>query len=131
MLQAISCVLLLACTAFGSALTQSLSAKAFRSTQPVQACTRAAEGSEVSEPVDLRSKNGVLKVQLTVRNSLDANGNMRYCYVDAQGNQAPTLRVQPGDTLIVTLKNEISLPPAATDGSSNHDVMKHAAFQKA
>lgn len=129
MLHAISCVLLLACTAFGSALTQSLSEKALRSTQAVQACMRASEGSEVSEPVDLRSKHGVLKVQLTVRSTLDANGNMRYCYVDAQGNQAPTLRVQPGDTLIVTLKNEISLPPtAATDGSSTHNAMKHAAF---
>ena len=78
-----------------------------------QECTRSPEGSEASEPADLRSKNGTLKVSLTVHNSLDGNGHMRYCYVDDHGNQAPTLRVQPGDTLIINLKNEISLPADA------------------
>ncbi len=34
---------------------------------------------------------------------------MRYCYVDEHGNQSPTLRLQPGDRLILTLKNEISV----------------------
>src|SRR4051794_10803801 len=62
-------------------------------------CVRGVEGSPATEPLDLRSKNGVLKAQLAMRNSLDANGHMRYCYVDEHGNQAPTLRVQPGDTL--------------------------------
>lgn len=41
---------------------------------------------------------------------------MRYCYIDEHGNQAPTLRLQPGDTLILTLKNEISL--STTSSSS-------------
>lgn len=95
------------------------------------ACERRAEGSPADEPTNLRSKNGVLKVQLAVRNSLDGNGNMRYCYVDARGNQAPTLRVQPGDTLIVSLKNEIALPPVVmADGSSDHDATKYAASGK-
>jgi FtsP/CotA-like multicopper oxidase with cupredoxin domain len=128
-LWALSCVILLICTAFSSALA--VPEKVSGSTQAVQACTRAAEGSEVSEPIDLRGKNGVLKVSLIVRNSLDANGHMRYCYVDSHGNQAPTLRVQPGDTLVVALKNEISLPPAtAADGSQTHDLMKHAGSRK-
>jgi FtsP/CotA-like multicopper oxidase with cupredoxin domain len=128
-LWALSGMLLLACTAFSSALA--LPEKVSGSTQAVQACTRAAEGSDVSEPTDLRGKNGVLKVSIVVRNSLDANGHMRYCYVDSNGKQAPTLRTQPGDTLVVALKNEISLPPAtAADGSRTHDVMKHAAPRK-
>src|ERR1700688_721127 len=61
-----------------------------------QACTRPPEGSASIEPPDVRSKHGVLKIALNVRNSLDANGHMRYCYVDKHGNEAPTLRVQPG-----------------------------------
>jgi FtsP/CotA-like multicopper oxidase with cupredoxin domain len=41
------------------------------------------------------------------------DGHMRYCYVDEHGDQAPTLRVRPGDLLIVRLKNEISSPSTA------------------
>jgi FtsP/CotA-like multicopper oxidase with cupredoxin domain len=43
---------------------------------------------------------------------------MRYCYLDKNAQQAPTLRLQPGDILSVTLKNEVSLPGAAV--SSHH-----------
>jgi FtsP/CotA-like multicopper oxidase with cupredoxin domain len=43
-------------------------------------------------------------------------GHVRYCYIDEYGNQAPTLRLQPGDTLILSLKNEIALP--SSDSSS-------------
>jgi len=84
-------------------------------------CTRALEGSDAAEPADLRSKNGLLKVSLTVHNSLDPNGHMRYCYIDEHGDQAPTLRVQPGDTLIINLKDDISLPSSAASP-------KHASF---
>lgn len=87
-------------------------------TQVSDACPRPSEGSTVAEPAELRSENGRLAVVLTVRNSLDANGNMRYCYLDKNGQQAPTLRLQPGDILSVTLKNEISLPGAVV--SSHH-----------
>src|SRR4051794_32192800 len=45
-------------------------------------CVRGVEGSPAKEPLDLRSKNGLLQVHLGVRNSIDPNGNMRYCYVD-------------------------------------------------
>jgi FtsP/CotA-like multicopper oxidase with cupredoxin domain len=84
------------------------------------ACFRAAEGSTIPEPEDLRSRNGVLKVDLAFRNDQDANGQMRYCYVAAGGSQAPTLRVSPGDTLIVTLKNEVSLPDSSDSGKMSH-----------
>ncbi len=90
-------------------------------------CMRAPDGSDAAEPVDLRSHNGLLRVELTVHNSLDPNRHMRYCYIDSQGHQSPTLRVQPGDTLIIDLKNEISnsLEESSTGtpepGSSHHD----------
>ncbi|MGH9517135.1 MAG: multicopper oxidase family protein [Terriglobales bacterium] len=81
--------------------------------------------------MDLRSKNGILQVQLAVRNSLDPNGNIRYCYVDQHGNQAPTLRVQQGDTLVVSLKNEISLPVSALSiPVSPHKAMEQGSSTK-
>jgi FtsP/CotA-like multicopper oxidase with cupredoxin domain len=70
-------------------------------------CSRPMTGSEVSEPKDLRSINGVLDVDLTIRNSLASDGSMRYCYVTRDGSQSPTLRVSPGDLLILHLTNNL------------------------
>jgi FtsP/CotA-like multicopper oxidase with cupredoxin domain len=81
-------------------------------------CPRPAAGSLVPEPEDLRSHDGVLRVDLRFRNFLDANGQMRYCYLYADGSQAPTLRLKAGDLLILTLKNEATTKPgnAKPDG---------------
>jgi FtsP/CotA-like multicopper oxidase with cupredoxin domain len=62
----------------------------------------------VEEPEDLRSQNGVLKLDLTVRNEKQRDGATRYCYLLGDGNQSPTLRLKPGDLLILSLKNELS-----------------------
>jgi len=87
-------------------------------------CPRPAIGSLVPEPTDLRSENGVLKVELTYTNFRDARGQMHYCYRAANGSQAPNLRVHPGDWLIVTLKNDLRSPsPSARD--HNHDNNKY------
>jgi FtsP/CotA-like multicopper oxidase with cupredoxin domain len=45
-------------------------------------------------------------------------GHVRFCYIDNDGNQAPTLRVQPGDTVVIDLKNEITLPPVHSSSGS-------------
>jgi FtsP/CotA-like multicopper oxidase with cupredoxin domain len=87
---------------------------------PAKTCFRASPGSDLEEPVNLRSQNGVLKVSLTLRNSADTNGNLLYCYIDGQGNQSPTLRLHPGDTLALTLKNEISLPGSTANQAHAH-----------
>src|SRR5271156_1533097 len=71
-------------------------------------CPRPAAGSAVPEPADLRSANGVLEVELAYRNFTGADGQTRYCYVSKDGSQAPTLRLKPGDTLILRLKNELA-----------------------
>jgi FtsP/CotA-like multicopper oxidase with cupredoxin domain len=71
-------------------------------------CPRPAPGSTVPEPEDLRSVNGALKVDLTVRNFREKDGSTRYCYLLADGNQSPTLRLHPGDLLILHLKNELT-----------------------
>ena len=70
-------------------------------------CFRGAEGDEVPQPHDLRSQDGVLKVDLAFRSYPDAKGKTRYCYVTPEGEISPTLRVKPGDTVILILKNEV------------------------
>lgn len=76
-------------------------------------CPRPAAGSAVPEPADLRSKNGVLTVDLAYRNSAGANGSERYCYIADDGGEAPTLRLKPGDMLILRLKNELTTPSSS------------------
>lgn len=85
---------------------------AFCAQGPADSCSRPSTGSVVTEPADLRSQNGVLKVELSVHDSKQSNGSTRYCYVDAEGNESPNLRVKPGDLVILTLKNDL------TDSSS-------------
>ena len=64
-------------------------------------CPRPSVGSVVQEPEDLRSRDGVLKVDLTVRDSIEPDGSTRYCYIDEHGDESPTLRVNPGDLVIL------------------------------
>src|SRR5208282_526764 len=75
---------------------------------PPGSCPRPAAGSTVAEPEDLRSHDGVLRVELAYRNFVDANGQTRYCYMYKDGSEAPTLRLNPGDELILRLKNELT-----------------------
>jgi FtsP/CotA-like multicopper oxidase with cupredoxin domain len=71
-------------------------------------CPRPRPGSTLDEPADLRSRNGVLEVTLTARNSTQADGATRYCYTDAEGRESPNLRVGPGDEVIIHLKNALA-----------------------
>ena len=71
-------------------------------------CFRPPEGSVVSNPPELRSQNGVLEVTLKFRyrQTVMGEGPVRYCYVTAAGEMAPTLRVHPGDRLIIHFVNQ-------------------------
>jgi FtsP/CotA-like multicopper oxidase with cupredoxin domain len=95
---------------------------------PQDPCPRPAPGSAVPEPKDLRSENGVLKVDLTVHNFKEQDGSTRYCYLLADGSQSPTLRLHPGDLLILRLKNDLTdaESSAATLGASKHQMHTHA-----
>jgi FtsP/CotA-like multicopper oxidase with cupredoxin domain len=73
----------------------------------------ASVATTIESPKELVSHNGRLRVSLRMRNSLDSAGHMRYCYVDEPGDRSPTLRVRPGDLLLLSLKNELSLPSSA------------------
>jgi FtsP/CotA-like multicopper oxidase with cupredoxin domain len=87
---------------------------------PAERCPRPEPGSVVAEPEDLRSQNGVLRVDLAVRDSVEPDGTARFCYVDANGKESPTLRVQPGDLVILNLKNELTAPGEAASVSVDH-----------
>src|SRR5271165_5818914 len=76
--------------------------------QAKDVCLRPQPGSLVEEPEDLRSQNGVLEAYLTAHNVAESNGTARYCYSDAAGRESPTLRVSPGDLVILHLKNELT-----------------------
>jgi FtsP/CotA-like multicopper oxidase with cupredoxin domain len=73
-----------------------------------ESCPRPPAGSTVEQPEDLRSSAGVLKVDLSVRNEKQPDGSARFCYVLSDGNQSPTLRLKPGDLLILNLENRLS-----------------------
>ena len=76
-------------------------------------CPRPTVGSTVVEPVDLRSSNGALKVELGYHRSVDEQGRPRFCFLTKDGNLAPNLRLRPGDELILTLKNDLPAPASA------------------
>lgn len=86
----------------------------YGASQPSAGCSRPAEGAEVAEPEDLRSVDGVLKVDLAFRSYVGAKGETRYCYVTVNGGVSPTLRAKPGDTVILNFKNEAAVAPEAT-----------------
>jgi FtsP/CotA-like multicopper oxidase with cupredoxin domain len=71
-------------------------------------CPRPLSNTVVPEPFDLRSHNGVLEADLTIHSDTEADGSTRYCYVDGDGHQSPTIRVNPGDLLILHLKNDLN-----------------------
>jgi len=82
-------------------------------------CPRPGSGSVIETPPEVTSSNGKLDVEFQFRASAQPDGRIRYCYIDANGDESPTLRVRPGDTVILKLKNE--LPPAhAMSGSSTN-----------
>ena len=78
-----------------------------------QVCMRYAPGSVVSAPPELRSQNGVLQLTLTIQSVTDSEGIVRLCYITDTGLLGPTLRVNPGDTLMIHFVN--LLPSDFTD----------------
>ena len=74
---------------------------------------RPLPGTLVVNPLDLFSQGGVLNVNLTLQNQFGDDGYMHYCYVylyQGQQVEAPTLRLNPGDQLILNLTDNIQAP---------------------
>jgi len=75
-------------------------------------CPRPAQGSVITNPPDIYSENGVLKVRFDYYTTVDQWGRTLFCYVTADKMEAPTLHLMPGDTLDLTLTNkEQGSPP--------------------
>jgi FtsP/CotA-like multicopper oxidase with cupredoxin domain len=83
-------------------------------------CPRPQVGGIAEDPEELRSQNGVLEAELTVSDATEPNGSTRYCYKDATGRESPTLRVNPGDLVVLRLKNSLTDPSAGKTSTHAH-----------
>src|SRR5262245_8395502 len=69
---------------------------------------RPGSGSMVTDAVRLESANGILSVDLTMVNSVDEFGISHYCYLYADGSEAPTLVASPGDRVVLNVTNHLT-----------------------
>ena len=72
---------------------------------------RPMPGSPVTNPLNLYSENGTLTLDLTLRSEIGPTGYTHYCYVyNDHGTpvEAPTLRLNPGDRLVMNFSNNIT-----------------------
>lgn len=77
---------------------------------------RPTWGDPVVNPPELSSQNGALTLNMGMNSSLGPTQQVRYCYVYNNGSQnveAPTLRVNPGDQLVINFTNNISVTQSA------------------
>jgi FtsP/CotA-like multicopper oxidase with cupredoxin domain len=82
-------------------------------------CEQLAPGSPIATPKALYSSNGKLEVNFSFVTGTDSNGLTRYCYINPDtGDQAPTLRVNPGDQLIIHFTNDISTSSSAAKAAA-------------
>ena len=71
---------------------------------------RPNDGTVVQDALSIISMNGVLNAELTMRHSVDTGGYNHYCMNYQDGKQeveAPTLRLNQGDRLILDVKDRI------------------------
>lgn len=76
-------------------------------------CVRPAAGSVVKDAPALYSFGGVLNVLFSYQTVVDSSGRNLYCFMTPDGLQNPTLHVNPGDQLNITITNNT---PAGTAG---------------
>jgi len=72
-------------------------------------CPRFTAGSVIHQPPALFSQNGVLNVRFSYQTTTDSAGRQLFCYMTPDGLEDPTLHVNPGDTLNITVTN--NTPP--------------------
>lgn len=68
-------------------------------------CSRFTAGSVIHNPPALYSQNGVLNVQFSYQTTTDLVGRQLYCFMTPSGLENPTLHVNAGDTLNITVTN--------------------------
>ena len=80
-------------------------------------CPRAAAGELIQQPPALFSSHGVLNVRFSYQTTTDKHGRTLYCLMTPDGLEEPTLHVNPGDTLNVTVTN--NTPPSPIEEKFN------------
>ncbi len=85
----------------------------------------------------LHSVRGRLELDLSVENVQEADGSTRYCYRLDDGSESPTLRLKPGDWLVLRLRNHLTdlgsedgsgaAPPVAATHDHGHDLGQQSA----
>jgi len=68
-------------------------------------CTRFTAGSVIHNPPALFSANGVLNVRFSYQATTDSVGRQLFCFMTPGGLENPTLHLNPGDTLNITVTN--------------------------
>jgi FtsP/CotA-like multicopper oxidase with cupredoxin domain len=75
------------------------------------ACARFTAGSVVHQPPALFSQSGVLNVRFSYQTTIDSAGRQLFCFMTPDGLENPTLHVNPGDTLNITVTNNTPTSP--------------------
>lgn len=92
---------------------------------------RPSPGSIVQDGLSLSSQNGTLSLALTLKNAPDSNGYMHYCfdYTAANGSliEAPTWRLNPGDTLSLDLTDDLNVQAPTGANLRYKESMAHMA----
>ena len=105
-LSRLACMALALLALAGPTPSAASGAPALKGIPPVAgACPRYAQGSQIGTPPSLSSVNGVLAVSFSFQTTTDQQGRTLYCFMTPGGMQNPTLRVAPGDSLVVTVTN--------------------------
>jgi FtsP/CotA-like multicopper oxidase with cupredoxin domain len=75
------------------------------------ACNRFTAGSVIQQAPALFSENGVMNVRFSYQTKTDPFGRQLFCFMTPDGLENPTLHVNPGDTLNVTVTNNTPTNP--------------------
>ncbi len=74
-------------------------------------CPRLTAGTVVDQPPALFSSNGALNVRFSYQQTTDSVGRLLHCFMTDTGIEEPTLHVNPGDTLSITVTNNTPMQP--------------------
>jgi FtsP/CotA-like multicopper oxidase with cupredoxin domain len=74
-------------------------------------CPRLTAGGVIHNPPALYSSNGVLNVRFSYQQTTDLVGRLLHCFMTDTGIEEPTLHVNPGDTLNITVTNNLPFDP--------------------
>jgi FtsP/CotA-like multicopper oxidase with cupredoxin domain len=77
-------------------------------------CPRPAAGSIVAPPPTLSSENGALDLAFDYFTTTDSANRTLFCFVTPVGLESPTLRIKPGETLSIAVRNRNPPAPAGS-----------------